>query len=352
MKQEPTRWEATTTPGLYVRQPGGGFYARITLNGKRSWRSLKTDKLRTAQKLLRDLQSGHTRQVSTRSDDKLHAAMAAVIEFRGIRRTLKSKQLRKSTTAYHGEILASAKKLLPDHPLAMFDTVGILKAIQGSELSQSRRKAIFELVKRTFATAVENGVIQKNPLAGHIPGKVERKERSLPTREQLDEIMRVIPELYPRYGHRAVLTLRFLAFSGMRLSEARSVTWDDITDGKIRIRGGEEGLKTKDAGQSRLLDINQPLQSVLDDIQGLYGKLDRVMPAKGIRPHLKAACDALKIPVIDHHDLRAWFITLGIVSGVDIKTLADWVGNSPTVLLERYAMVQDEIKKSAASKLQ
>ena len=38
MKQETTRWEATDTPGLYVRQPGGGFYARITLNGKRSWR--------------------------------------------------------------------------------------------------------------------------------------------------------------------------------------------------------------------------------------------------------------------------------------------------------------------------
>lgn len=39
MKQETTRWEATDTSGLYVRQPGGGFYARITLNGKRSWRS-------------------------------------------------------------------------------------------------------------------------------------------------------------------------------------------------------------------------------------------------------------------------------------------------------------------------
>lgn len=73
MKQDKTRWEATGTPGLYVRQPGGGYYARITLNGKRSWRSLKTDKIREAQKLLRDLQSGHTRQVSTRTEDKLHA---------------------------------------------------------------------------------------------------------------------------------------------------------------------------------------------------------------------------------------------------------------------------------------
>jgi len=69
-------------PGLFhVRQAGGGLYARVTQNGKRSWRSLKTDKLRTAQELLRDLQSYHTRQVSTRSDDKLRAAMATVIEY-------------------------------------------------------------------------------------------------------------------------------------------------------------------------------------------------------------------------------------------------------------------------------
>ena len=116
MNQEPTRWESTTTPGLYIRKPGGGFFARIKLNGKRSWRSLKTDKVRTAQNRLRDLQSGHARQVSTRSDDKFHAAMTTVIQFRSIRRALKSKQLRASTTAYHGEILASAKKLLPDRP--------------------------------------------------------------------------------------------------------------------------------------------------------------------------------------------------------------------------------------------
>lgn len=352
MKQTTTRWEATSTPGLYVRQPGGVFYARITLNGKRSWRSLKKNKLREAQKLHRDLQSGHTRQVSTRTDENLHAAMTAVIEFRSIRRSWKSSALKKTTQAFHADILETAKKLFPNRPLATFDTIGLLKIIQATSFGTSRRKAVFELVKRTFGTAVENGVIQKNPLAGHIPGQVGKKERTLPTREQLDALMQVIPTLYTRYGHRAALSLRFLAFSGMRLNEARNVKWSDVTDGKIKVRGGEEGLKSRDGGQTRTLDINPPLQSVLDDIKSIYGELEHVMPAKGIRPQLKAACEALKIPVIDHHDLRAWFITWGITSGVNIKTLADWVGNSPTVLLERYATVQDELKKSAASKLQ
>lgn len=350
MNKEITRWEATGTPGLYVRQPGGGFYARITLNGKRSWRSLKTSKLREAQKLLRALQDGHARQVTTRSDDKLHAAMVKVMEFRSVRRGM-SRPLKSSTVDYHAEILASARRLLPDRHLAEFDALGLLKAIQGAALSQSRRKAVFELVKRTFSDAVENGTVKRNPLAGHIPGQVPKKDRTLPTRGELDAMVETVKTLFPRYGHRAAFTLRFLAFSGMRINEARAVTWGDVGEGKIIIRGGDEGLKARGDGQTRILHINPPLQSVLDEIAAVYGRDGRVMPAKGIRPHLKAACESLGIPAMDHHDVRAWFITWNITAGTDVATLAGWVGNSPKVLLERYAAVQDELRKLAATKL-
>ena len=81
------------------------------MNGKRSWRSLKTDKLRTAQRLLRDLQSGHAKQVSTRSNDKLHAALDKVIEFRTIRRAVRSRQLKTSTKGFHADILSVTKRV-------------------------------------------------------------------------------------------------------------------------------------------------------------------------------------------------------------------------------------------------
>lgn len=348
MKQETTKWEATDTPGLYIRRPGAAFYARITINGKRTWRSLDTDKLRKAQGLLRDLQSGHTRQVSTRSTDTLHPAMAKVIEFRAVRRGI-NRPLKKRTAGYHGEILGIAKKLFPDKALATFDTTPLLRGIQDCKYSQSRRKALFELLKRTFADAVENGTIQRNPLAGQVPGQVPKKDRVLPTRDQLEQLLAKIPELFPRYGHRAAFSLRFLAFSGLRLMEARSVAWEDVGPDKIAVKGTEdEGTKT---GKIRSLDINPPLQAVLVEIAKTYGKKGRVMPAVNIRPQLAAACKAIGIPVIDHHDLRAWFITWGITSGVDVGTLAGWVGNSPKVLLERYLSVQDDERRAAAAKL-
>ena len=81
MDWETTGWKPTGTLGLYVREPGGGFYARIRLNGKRTCEVLRrtgTGRLRTTPRF----PSGHTRQVSTLPDDKRHAALVTEVEFR------------------------------------------------------------------------------------------------------------------------------------------------------------------------------------------------------------------------------------------------------------------------------
>ena len=155
--------EADRNPGLYVREPGGGFYARITLNGKRTWRSLDTDKIRRAQERLLDLQSGHTWQVSMRSDDKLHAAMAKVIEFRAMGES--TGRSRRAPQAVIRKSWALPRSCFPtalSRPPLPWGSWRVFSYGYG----QSRRKAIFEFLKRTFADAVENGTTAKNPLAG------------------------------------------------------------------------------------------------------------------------------------------------------------------------------------------
>jgi hypothetical protein len=102
--------------------------------------------------------------------------MAKVMEFRDIRRGI-NRPLEQRTARYHQEILGITTKFFPDRPSPLFDTVGVLKVIQASSYGQSRRKAIFELLKRTFADAMESGTITRNPLAGQVP----KKDRVLPT---------------------------------------------------------------------------------------------------------------------------------------------------------------------------
>lgn len=349
MSKQDTQWEPTKTPGLYVRRPGRGYYARVTLNGKRTFRSLKTEKLREAQKKLREIQEGHARPPSTKADDKLHKAMAKVIDFRSVRRGI-DKPLKQSTKNYHAEILRIAQAAFPDRALAEFDETGLLNTIAEMRQGRSRKKAVFDLLKGTFAKAAESGAIKTNPLAGHRVSQVPKKERKLPTREQLDQIIEIVPKLFPRYGHRAALSIRLLAFSGMRLGEARALEWSDIADDKITIRG-EDGLKWREEGETRELHINPPLQAVLDDIAGIYGKVGKVMKGKNMRPQLKAACDELGLQVLTNHDLKSWFITWNLQSGIDVSTISDWTGTSPSVILDRYASMQDEVKKQSAAKL-
>lgn len=330
--------------GLFIRQPGGKFYARLTINGKRTFRKLQSTKIRAAAKECKELQLGFVRSVSTRGIETLHAAMAQTMEFRKVRKINRS--LKQRSIEYNEEILQTAKKIFPDVPLAHITEQGALTMMSKFKAGASRKRAVLQLLKGTLAKAVETGAISSNPLAGYIAQQTEIKKRELPTREQLDQLIEVMPELYPKSGKSVALSIRFLAFSGMRIHEANKVTWSDYKNGKIKI---SDDTKTG----SRFLDVNPPLQKTLEDIAEVLGNNPQkpIMPCLRIREQLQKGCDHLGMAKLDHHDLRAWFITWCINSGIDVKTIADWSGNSPNVLLTRYASIQETKKIESALKL-
>jgi integrase len=113
---------------------------------------------------------------------------------------------------------------------------------------------------------------------------------------------------------------RFLAYSGLRLAEARAATWDDVRGDWLHVRG------TKTATASRVVPILPPLRALLDQI-----RTRRISgPILGCRNSidaLKRACDRLGLPRLRHHDLRHYFATACIEEGVDIPTVSDWLGH-------------------------
>ena len=344
-----TKWETVKLDnkkiaGLFIRQPSGSFYVRITINGKRTFRKLSSTKIREAVKECKEIQLGFVQAVSTRGADTLHAAMAETIEFRKVRKI--DKPLRARSIAYNEDVLKDAKKLFRDVPLAHITEQSALTEFSRCKYCASRKRALFQLMKGTLAKAVERGIIKKNPLGGHIPQQTPIKKRQLPTRDQLDQIIDIIPELYPKAGRKIALAIRFLAFSGMRISEAHKVLWSDYRNDKLRVSGD---TKTGE----RFIDVNSPLKQTLEEIAAVLGSEPsaRVMPFRIVLKQLQGACEHLGLTKLDQHDLRAWFITWCLNNNIDIKTISDWSGNSPAVFLTRYASIQEMKKIEHASKL-
>ena len=340
---------------LYKR--AGRFYARITVGGKQTYRSLNTSKKREAEDALAQLKTGRPMAVVSRKQPTLYEAIEQCLEFRKTRRGA-SRPLSRRTIGTHRELANRAHKLFPDRQLSRFKDSDFMKPLEESGLSASWRKQIFELIKGSYERAVNLGQIELNPLKGIVPAQVRRKERSLPSREQFDAVCDSMEVLFSKRGKGlsvaggkgAALSTRFLAFSGMRISEALGVDWDHIVDGKIEVYGSDGELKTENS--RRKIHINGPLQEVLDEIAQIYGKEGRVMPTANLRKYLEHACAHAGIQRMTHHDLRSWFCTWCVLSGVDVNTTAEWMGDEVQTILRVYLQVNDQAQREAATKLQ
>lgn len=165
----------------------------------------------------------------------------------------------------------------------------------------------------------------------------------------------------PSYFYHFVM-FRFL--TGCRPSEAVALEWDDITvgtNGKYKVRinkrysSGALMQGTKNGVGERILPCNKALTDLLKSIPHRHTKL--VFPSfhgsyldaqhfgdKFWRPIVKRLHEQKKISCyLPFYDIRHTFGTHALRSGIDIKSLSTFMGNSPEVLLEHYVEADENI---------
>jgi integrase len=168
-----------------------------------------------------------------------------------------------------------------------------------------------------------------------------------------------------------VPTSLFLAFGGMRKSEAARVTGADCDfhKGQIRVLGDpEHGTKNWSV---RCVPMIPEMRALLERI-----KLERnsdnweKSPVVCVRECQKAIDSAvarlakgeedenrveikMQIPRITHHDLRHLFATRCIESGVDIPTVSRWLGHKDggALAMKTYGHLRDEHSQDMAAKV-
>lgn len=133
-----------------------------------------------------------------------------------------------------------------------------------------------------------------------------------------------------------------LAYTGCRLSEANRLHWSDVDWQRNRLRvDGAKGRATSASSTVRYVPISASLAGLLKRLEGGTTRqsgepIAKVRECRGI---MQRACMDLKLPrKLDHHDLRHWFSTRAVASGVPVPIVSDWLGHRDggTLLLKTY----------------
>ena len=176
--------------------------------------------------------------------------------------------------------------------------------------------------------AIDSGVIYENA-ARHITRRaVKPKELHLPDNTKFIELVQTIEHAGGRFSRHCADLVRFLAYGGFRLGEARNISWADcdFVREEIIVRGDPvEGTKNSAIRRVPMIDEMKTLLERLGNEH--QPTTSQVMRVGECQKAMNAAAKRIGIHHLTHHDLRHLFATRCIESGVDIPTVSRWLGH-------------------------
>jgi integrase len=311
-------------PNLY-RDGTGRYYVFVKRAGKQFRRSLKTSDPSLAKRRLREFQN----QAARLNPDGTNSS----IRFNELgERWLAAKRPElKASSA--GRRATALKALGPYFNGRLVRAIGAKeveswKINRGTMISPRTWNIEVETLKQIFAYAKDTlRIILDNP-ADSLKRKKEPKAGIIiPTREQFRALVNEL-----RSGHRstgeAADLVEFLAYSGCRVAEARSVRWRDINErlGTVLITGGEIGTKNHEA---RTIPLFAPLARLAESMRTTKRAVGDglLFQIENGRLQIIRACERLGLPRFGHHTMRHFFCSNAIEAGCDFKVIADWLGH-------------------------
>lgn len=308
-----------------LRHRGGNYYASTKVSGKVIRRCLETDDFNTAKIRLPAVLEEIRGAKNASKADTLGASIHAEAN-------REDPAIKPATRHYYRQLavsLAKAGKALPDDPLVRSIakvTLAELRALMdhfGIEAAPTRYNGALALLRRTYARAVESGHVGSNLPLALKRVKPRKMKHDLPTAESFAGIVGDILAQRKRHSKASAAAVELLAYTGLRISEAQALTWRDIKADHLIVRTA----KNDDLRQVPLIPAAKALLARLRAAEIPTGPDDPVMLIKSPRIALDNACDRLGIDHMRVHDLRHIFATRCIESGVDLPTLASWLGH-------------------------
>jgi integrase len=367
------KWDTTKEPNLLRNVASGRYFGRFTIAGKQKWLNLRTDiwtvaKLRLADARAR-IERGRLVGGNVISGGATVGDLLAIYKGRVADRNTITPGTKAGIVRAIGGVLKTWPRfadLPPDkitreaviewqNRVSRDGTGFVARGTKGPSPKMIGRSAstinhCIDVIRQVLDIAVDQGQLGSNPLQrrGLKLKNAPRKPR-LPEASKLAEIFTEIERAGGGVSRDAADFCRFLAYSGCRLSEANGVAWRDVDlkRGIINVRG------TKTAAANREVPLIPAARALLERLSaarlsnarvGVDGvpHLDprtKILAVSEAGKSLANACEKLGVERLTHHDLRDAFATLAIEGGVDIPTVAAWLGHADggALLMKTYA---------------
>jgi len=374
--QKAGQWERTNVTNLLRNRVSGTYYARVKVNGKQKWRTLETTLFSVAKLRLGDVEK-ELRAQGLRERGEARTAGAeemSVGHFIGIfkQRTEHDVSIASATRERRATAIKAVVTTWPELPSrdirrvtaidcrtwaahALRTGTGFIaprvKTKRDGMSSSAFNKAV-DALRAVFEIARDQGVIYKNPADEVTKAPVKKKRLDLPSPAQFQDVLKRIAANGSRWSEDCTDFCAFLAFSGNRRREATAVRWRDVDFDKklLNVPG------TKTDSSWRTIPLFPDLEKLLREIRRRRGEeaLDApVLRVGGALGALYSACVSAGLKPLTHHDLRHFFATRCIESGVDIPTVSRWLGHSDggTLAMETYGHLRQEHSQSQAAKV-
>ncbi len=203
---------------------------------------------------------------------------------------------------------------------------------------------------------VETGASYDNPARALKRVGEGPKELKLSELAQFGRFVEEIQRAGGRFSANAANLVCFLAFGGFRKLEASFITWDDtnLDRGEIRVRG-DPATRAKN-GETRRVPMMREMRRLLEELREERAAEPLHTPVIPIRECQKAmsrAAGLAGMARITHHDLRHLFATCCAESGVDIPSVARWLGHKDggAMAMKVYGHLRDAHSASMAQKV-
>lgn len=343
-------WVKSPVPTLYKYKPSGMYYLRTKIKGRLVRVSLKTTSFAVAKSLKGKTHDEERAQIEAEAAGPASVAMLAD-EWLAIQSA--SREIKASTKKVYVKTWGFIQRTWP--ALAKMNAWEVkdeackkwLRAILADEYSSDRHNSASILLRSVFKHGLARGALAKNPMEDIAFLAKPKKPVKLPSP---DEFKKLFQWLGKNASCQAFDLFQALAFTGMRISEAQTITPDMVNLARNEIR--LPGSMTKN-GEPRSVPIIADVVPVIKRLLDEYPGEGPLIVGRDIRWILARAFKELGISRFTHHDLRHLFITRCIESGVDVKTVASWVGHQDggVLILKTYAHLRSEHSQQMAEKV-